>query len=393
MRFSSFVDRIAGEGSQAWAVHYRAMQQQRRGRDVILLSIGDPDAATDPSIIDAMYESARRGRTHYTSVAGEMALRQAVAGHHEATTGQSVGPEQVTIVAGAQCGLYCAAQCLLDAGDEAIVFDPTYTTYEAVVESTGAILARVPLRAERGFHLDPADLAAAVTPRTRAVLLNSPHNPTGAVATMEEVEAVAALCREHDLWLISDEVYASLCFDRPHVSPCALPGMAERTVVISSLSKSHAMTGWRLGWVVGSGELSAHLENLMVCMLYGLPPFIQDAALEALTLDAEDTKLVYRARRDLVCDRLSQLEELICHRPESGMFAMIDIRGSGLSAQDFAERLLDEQAVSLLPGDGFGPAARGHVRLSLAAPEDVLSEACDRIERFVESCRQDAIAS
>ena len=385
MKFASFVDRIAGEGSRAWEIHSRAAHMKRDGRDVILLSIGDHDFDTAPHIIEAMAASAHSGRTHYMQVNGDPKLRAAIAEQHAAVTGLQIGHDQITVVPGAQCGLFAAAICLLEPGDEAIIFDPTYTTYEAVVESTGATIVRVPLSAENGFHLDPADLAAAITPRTKAVLLNSPHNPTGAVATREEVEAIAELCRAHDLWLISDEVYASLCYDRPHVSPCALPDMAERTVVVSSLSKSHAMTGWRVGWVVGSRELTGHLANLMMCMLFGLPPFIQDAAVAAMAGGTEDVRQLFLARRDVVCGRLSQLPDLICHRPESGMFAMVDIRGTGLSAYDFASGLLERQGVSLLPGEGFGPAARGHVRLSLAASEEILHDACDRIAKYLET--------
>jgi len=385
MRFSSFVDRIAGEGSQAWAVHNRALALRAEGRDVILLSVGDPDLDTPAPIVARLAESVRAGRTHYTPIAGEPALRRAIAGKHRRITGQQVEPGQVVVVPGAQCGLFATAQCLLEPGCEAILFDPAYTTYEAVIEATGARPVRVRLEPERGFHFDPAALAAAVTPRTRAILMNSPHNPTGAVATRAEVEAVAEACRAHDLWLISDEVYAGLTFERPHLSPCALPGMAERTAVVSSLSKSHAMTGWRLGWVVGPPALAEHLGRLLLCMLYGLPPFIQDAAVTALATEVADMRALYRRRRDLVCDRLAQLPGLVCHRPESGMFAMLDVRPTGLSAADFAGRLLDQQAVSLLPGDGFGPAGRGHVRLCLAAPEPRLLEACERIARFLGS--------
>ena len=383
MKFASFVDRIAGEGSKAWEIHGRAARMKRDGEDVILLSIGDHDFHTAPHIIDAMAASAHRGRTHYMAVNGDPKLRAAVARQHAEVTGLEVDPEQVTIVPGAQCGLFAAARCVLESGDQAIVFDPTYTTYEAVVEATGAEMVRVPLRADHGFHLDPADLSAAITPKTKAILLNSPHNPTGAVATEAEIEAIAEVCRAHDLWLISDEVYASLCYDRPHLSPCALPGMAERTAVVSSLSKSHAMTGWRVGWVIGSPALTGHLENLMMCMLFGLPPFIQDAAVEALASGTAEMNALFLARRNLVCDRLAQLPELVCHRPESGMFVMIDIRGTGLTAMDFANRLLDSQGVSLLPGEGFGPAAQGHVRLSLAAEQDGLGDACNRITRFL----------
>jgi arginine:pyruvate transaminase len=260
-----------------------------------------------------------------------------------------------------------------------------YVTYPATVAATGATLVKVPLLAERGFHLDLDALAAAVTPRTRAILVNSPHNPTGAVMTRPELEAVARLCRRHDLWLISDEVYATLLYDGEHVSPASLPGMADRTATVSSLSKSHAMTGWRVGWLIGPAALIEHAANLALSMLYGSPPFIQDAATVALTQDGADAGAMldrFRRRRDAVCRRLAGLPGLACTRPKGGMFVMLDIRRTGLSAEDFAQRLLAEERVCVLSGDAFGGAATGHVRLSLTAPDERLAEACNRIGRF-----------
>lgn len=388
MRYSSLVGRIGGEGAAAWDIHTRASRMRREGADVILLSVGDPDFDTPPPIVDAAIAALRNGRTHYGDVVGDHALRAAIAERHRATTGQQVGAENVVVMAGAQCALYSAAICVLDVGDEVIVPEPAYVTYDAVVGASGARMVHVPLRAEREFQLDPEDVARAITPGTRAVLVNSPHNPTGAVFPRKTFERLAELCRKHDLWLISDEVYATLAFEAEHVSPASLPGMAERTVTVSSLSKSHAMTGWRLGWAVVPAELAGHLGNLALCMLYGSPPFIQDAALAALghpPQELEEMKAAYRRRCELVVRRLGNAPGLRCHRPQGGMFVMIDVRNSGLSSLDFAGRLLGAEGVAVLPAEAFGPSAVGHVRISLGTGDAELEDACARIRRFAEA--------
>src|SRR5204863_815342 len=205
--------------------------------------------------------------------------------------------DNVVVTPGAQGGVYCALQCLAGPGDEVIVPEPIYNTYGPVIGASGARLVTVALRAERGFHPDLEAIAAAVTPRTRVIWINSPHNPTGVVFTADEVAGIAELCRRHDLWLLSDEVYEDLAFARPHVSPWSLPGMAERTVVVSSLSKSHAMPGFRFGWIIGPEALSNHLFNLLLCLLYGGPPFIQAGALAALEADLPEVHALRQAYR------------------------------------------------------------------------------------------------
>ncbi len=384
--YSRLVTWIEGKGSRAWDVHIRARELQEQGRDVILLSVGDPDFDTPPAIVDAAIEGLRAGHTHYTSMEGIPPLRKAIARRHEKLTGHRADPDQVVVLPGAQCALFSTMMCLAQPGDEVIVPEPMYVTYEAVIGATGARLVEVPLRAERGFHIDPADLAAAVTPRTRVVLINFPHNPTGAGITADELEGVAQVCRENDLWLVSDEVYATLTYGVAHRSPVALPGMAERTVVVDSLSKSHAMTGWRLGWAIAPGALPRHLANLALCMLYGCPPFIQDAAVVALEREFEEIDAMraeFRARRDRVVALIEDMPLARCTPPEGSMFLMIDIRETGLGGEEFAFRLVESEGVSLLPCDGFGPSAAGHLRMSLSAPMAVLEEACRRLERFI----------
>ncbi|MGO1343855.1 pyridoxal phosphate-dependent aminotransferase [Chromohalobacter japonicus] len=396
MQYSRLTQRIAGEGAAAWDIHYRALARQAKGDDVIILSVGDPDFATPTPIVDSAVDSLRAGATHYADVQGKARLRELIARRHRQTGGApDTRADNVAVMAGAQCGLYAVAQCVLDPGDEVIVPEPMYVTYEAALQAAGATLVRVPLRAANDFQPDPAEFAAAVTPRTRALLLNSPHNPTGQVLSRDHWEALAALCREHDLWLLSDEVYAELIHDGEHLSPDSLPDMRERTAIVSSLSKSHAMTGWRLGWVIGPAPLIQHLTHLALCMLYGSPDFIQDAACEALAhppAALDEMRRTYRTRRDTVLEALADDDTVEALRPAAGMFMMVDIRRTGLSAQAFADRLLDTQGVSVLAGDAFGPSASGFVRLSLTVDADRLREACRRLARCAAKCRTTAEA-
>lgn len=398
MRFSQLTQRIAGDGAAAWDIHYRALAKRERGEEVWLLSVGDPDFDTPQPIVQAAIDSLQAGHTHYADVRGKRALREAIARRHQQRSGQVVNAEQVVVLAGAQCALYSVAQCLLDPGDEVIVAEPMYVTYEAVFGACNAQVVPLPVRAEDGFRVQPEAVAARITGKTRALVLNSPHNPTGASIPRATWEALAALCIEHDLWLICDEVYSELLYDGEHVSPASLPGMAERTATLNSLSKSHAMTGWRLGWVVAPTALAAHLENLALCMLYGSPEFIQDAAIVALEQplpQLRDMAEAYRQRRDLVCDCLADCPGARPLKPDGGMFVMVDIRATGLSAQAFSQRLLDEQGVSVLAGEAFGPSAAGHIRLGLVLQADDLREACRRIALCAEHClsRREACAT
>jgi arginine:pyruvate transaminase len=297
---------------------------------------------------------------------------------------------------GAQNGLYAATLCLVEPGDEVLVPEPRYVTYEAVVDAAGATRVDVPLDVDRGFHLDPDKLAAAITNRTRMILLNTPHNPTGMVMTREELESVAELALRHDLWIVSDEVYVDLTFDVPHVSVCSLPQIADRSVSIGSLSKSHAMQGWRLGWVIAPPELARHLVNLVKPMHYGLSPFLQDAAVVALTENHPETEAMhreYRARRDLVCSRINTMPGISCSWPEGSMFLLVDVRGTGLDGEKFAWGLLDHGGVSLLPGTGFGASVTGHVRFSLTMPLPILEDACNRIERYARSLEKQSASA
>ncbi|MCW5750374.1 MAG: pyridoxal phosphate-dependent aminotransferase [Alphaproteobacteria bacterium] len=383
--YSPLTQRIAGRGAGAWKVHFEAMQMAADGQDVVLLTVGDPDQAPPEPVIAATIDALRRHRTGYAPITGYPEVRRAIAARMARRTGQPCGEENVVVVPGTQAGLFCAMNCLAGPGDEVIVPEPMYATYEAVAGAAGARLINVPLRPEKSFHPDIDAMARAITPRTRLLWINSPHNPTGAVMTGAEVEAIAGLCRRHDLWLLSDEVYEDMAHARPHVSPWSLPGMQERTIVVSSLSKSHAMPGFRLGWIAGPPELAAHLFNLLLCMLYGGPPFIQDGALAALKADLPEVaamRRTYGERAALLCEILERAPRCRVRRPEGGMFVLLDVRESGLTSEEFARALLRRTGVAVLPCDGFGPSARGHLRISLTAGEERLREAGRRIVAF-----------
>ncbi|HEU5219644.1 MAG TPA: aminotransferase class I/II-fold pyridoxal phosphate-dependent enzyme [Gemmatimonadales bacterium] len=387
MRFSSRIERLGGEGAEAWIVHDRAVGRMHQGDEIYLLSIGDPDFETPAPIRQAAVSALASGRTHYSPSGGEPALRSAIAERASTSLGLPVAPEQVIVYPGAQAALFALAQCLFDPGDEVIVPEPTYVTYEAMLGAAGATMRLIPLRPERAFHLDPEDIARAIGPRTRGIMLNFPHNPTGAILTREEAKATAGLCRRHDLALISDEVYAALNFTGEFVSPASLPGMAERTAVVSSLSKSHAMTGWRCGWSITSPALAAHLEKLVRCMHFGVAQFVQDAGAAAFHQagrEAAELRSAYLGRARVVVDRLQRVPGIACRLPEAGMYVFADVRGTGLSGKRFAALLLDATGVAVTPGEGFGPSGAGHVRITLGTGERRLAEACELIAGFVE---------
>jgi arginine:pyruvate transaminase len=385
MRFAPLVGRVAGRGAGAWSIHFDAAKLRATGRDVILLTVGDPDQEPPAAVIDATVDALRRHRTGYSAIVGLPEVRAAVAERVARRSGRACAAENVTIVPGTQAGLYCALQCLAGPGDEVILPEPMYATYAAVAGAAGARLVNVPSRPEAGFHPDLDALARAVTPRSRVLWINSPHNPTGAVLDRAEMATIAEICRRHDLWLLADEVYEDLAFARPHVGAWSLPDMAERTVVVSSLSKSHAIPGFRFGWVVGPPELGRHLFHLLLCMLYGGPPFIQEGALAALRQDLPEAAALredYRRRAALLAGILAGAPRCRVTPPEGGMFVLLDVHGTGLGAEAFARGLLEREGVALLPCDGFGPSAEGQLRIALSAPDARLEEAGKRIVRF-----------
>jgi len=381
VKFSSLTGRIGGTGADAWLTHYQAAEARARGEDVIVLSVGDPDIDTPAPVLERAIEQLRRGDTHYVPPAGRPEVRAAIARAHRARTGQAVSAANVVYLAGAQNALFVASLCLAGPGDEIVSFEPMYPTYPATLEVAGARLVHAPAGA--GLRPDLAALAALVTSRTRAIVWASPNNPSGIIFNEAELAVLGELARRYDLWLIADEVYAGLA------PGGRVPGLAarlpEQVVTLGSLSKSHAMTGWRAGWLVGPRELAAKAELLAMCMLFGLPGFVQEAVITALDIaaDAEGRIRDYcRTRQQRFAAGLAGVGGLRLIEPEAGMFMLIDVSGTGLTGREFVAALYASQKVSLLDGAAFGAATAGCVRVCFATEEATIDEACARIRRF-----------
>ena len=387
-RFSELTRRLDSASSEAWHVHEQAIQMKQRGEDVVILSIGDPDFRTPDPIIDNAVSHMRVGRTHYSPALGEMNLRRAVADYESRTSPHPCSANEVSIYPGVTSAIYAVMSCLLDAGDEIVVVDPLYVGYAPIMQAIDVEMVLVPALPENGFEPRYDDLVAAVTHKTRVIFINTPGNPTGTMIDAETLRDLADFCHERGIWLVSDEVYSMFTYEKPHTSLRTATRQLENIVVIDSLSKSHAMSGWRVGWVVAAAELTRHLGNFSAMSIFGSPQFIQDAAAFALNNDeyyVREMRDMYRRRRDLVCERLEVMPHLKFLRPQSGMFIMIDVSELFADDKEFAQRLLDVEAVSVLPGSAFGQSTSGHVRLSLVQPEEVLMQGCDRLHNFVRS--------
>lgn len=383
MRYASVTDRLAGLGGAKWAVHARARAMKAAGEAIIELTIGEPDVPTPDVLLDAAHVALRSGRTGYSNGRGEPGVVAALAARYTDRRGRPIGTDQVMCLPGTQTTLYAVLRTLVEAGDEVLIGDPMYATYEGLIAQTGARMVPVPLRPERGFRMQAADVAPRVTPRSRVLFLNTPHNPTGAVLRPDDIRAMGELARAHDLWILSDEVYEDMVF--PGVdfsSPLDFADLAERVIVASSISKSHAAPGFRSGWCVGPAEFCERLLPLSETMLFGSQPFIADmtalAVSEPSPVAAGMTERFAR-RAALLAQRLAGVNGIYVHRPEAGMFALLDVRATGLSGEEFAIGLLDRQKVAVMPGESFGSGLSGWLRLSLTQPDDRTAEAANRI--------------
>ncbi|MEM6825598.1 MAG: pyridoxal phosphate-dependent aminotransferase [Pseudomonadota bacterium] len=380
---SARVASITG-GSDGWEVFQRARDMVAKGIPVTELTIGEHDILTDPRILDAMDRAARAGHTGYAAIPGTPALRAAIAARLEQRTAVRTRPENVLVTPGGQAALFAAHMAACDPGDKALYIEPYYATYPGTIRSAGAQAYAIETLAENGFRPDPQHIADCAN-EAASLLINTPNNPTGQVYHRELLEGLAEVVRNAGLWLISDEVYDTQVWCGAHLSARALPGMAERTLVVGSLSKSHAMTGSRLGWVVGPEDTIARLIDLATTTNYGVPGFIQDAGLFALEQGAEFEAEIaepFQRRRALALDHLANRPGLRVLEPEAAMYVMVDIRDTGLSGIEFANRLLDECRIAVMPGESFGASARGHLRVALTLDDGVLAQALDQIANF-----------
>ncbi len=389
MKLAKIADNVQGLGAEKWAVHLEGKRLAATGEDLIFLSIGEPDAAPPKAILDVAAQQMYAGRLRYSAGQGEPNLREALARHYTKQTGRNISTDQFLFLPGTQTALSVAFTAILDPGDEVVLLDPYYATYESVICAPGGVPVPIALDPDRGFHPDLEMLEAAITKNTRAILLNSPSNPTGAVFTPAEVAAIGALAKKHDLWLVSDEVYATLIYGN-HVfsSPFSDKSLEDRVIVCSSISKSHALPGFRCGWIAASEEFCTASLSITEAMLFGSQPFLQDAVAYALDNHFDEVDAMrrsYEARARILVDGLQSCASVAAHMPEGGMFVMVDVRKTGLSGEEFAFKLLHEKKVVTMPGESFGAAGKGHVRVALTIDEAQIAEAAKRIAALASS--------
>ncbi|OAN68240.1 aspartate aminotransferase [Jannaschia sp. EhC01] len=387
--YSNRLTGLTGGGDDGWGLFYRARALKDAGEPVLELTIGEHDTRTAPDILDAMDASARGGHTGYAAVPGTRSLRDAVAKRLSSFSELTYGPENILITPGGQSGLFAAHSLACDPGDTALLIDPYYATYPGTIRGVSAVPKPVATHPKDGFQPREADLMAASL-GAKSLLINTPNNPTGAVYSDATLEGIARVAEARDLWVISDEVYDSQIWEGTHRPFASLPDMFERTLTVGSLSKSHAMTGSRLGWVAGPADAVAQMINLATHTTYGVPGFIQDAGCYALSLGVEAEAAVaapFLRRRNMVLARLAQQQasnslQIRAIPPSGAMYVMLDIRATGLSGNDFGEALLDEERVAIMPGESFGAAAAGHIRVALTLPDEVFATALDRLFAF-----------
>lgn len=387
MKFATVTERLADLGGAKWAVHVRAREKRAAGDQVIELTIGEPDVPAPAAITSALVNALSAGRTGYSNGRGEPGLLQSLASRYSARRGRPFGADQFLCLPGTQTALFLAMNTLVEAGDEVLVGDPMYATYEGIIRSTGAVAVPVPLRPEHGFRLQARDVAERVTPRSRLLFLNSPHNPTGAVLGYDDLVALGRVAQENNLWILSDEVYEDLVFPGiGFASPLSIPELADRVVAAASISKSHASPGLRSGWCVGPSEFVDHALPLAETMLFGNQPFIADATQAALDQPSHvGTEMAARfcARARMLHDAIEGIGGLHVSRPEAGMFALVDVRATGMTGESFAMALLEAENVAVMPGESFGTTLSGWLRISLTRPDAEIAEAARRITRFV----------
>lgn len=382
---SQLSQRLIEESSGVWAVHDQACEQYANGEDVYLLSVGDPDLATLPSTIRATIDSLEKGRTHYAPGMGEKNLRRIISDIEIKASGKHCDPSNVVIFPGATNAIYSVMACLLNPGEDIIVAEPMYVGYEGIFKALDVNVVPVELNVENHFDLEVEKVKAAVTDKTRVVFINTPGNPAGNMIGEEQLTELAAFCLKNNIWLVCDEVYSMITFDEQHTSLRKAARKLDNVVIIDGLSKSHAMTGWRLGWTVASTEFSQRLLDFTSSTIFGCCQFVQDAAAFALSNDEEYIQGVreeYRQRRNYVCERVNSIPGISCQVPKAGMFIMIKVDELAENGLKFSEDLLKNEKVSVLPGVGFGQSTNNYVRVSLAQPINVLKPAFDRIERY-----------
>jgi len=380
------------EGQPMFKLLAHVLDMERKGRNIIHFEIGDPDFDTPFNIKETACESIMRGETHYTSSLGLMDMRVAACDATEYSRGFRPDVEQVLITPGANVIIYYAIRCLVDPGEEVILPDPGFPTYLSAIKFCGVEPVFVPLKEENDFRMNPSDIEEKITEKTRLIIINSPQNPTGSIMTPEELDAVYDIAEKHDIYLLSDEIYARMIYEDQalYYSPSRRDQCRERTIVANGFSKAFAMTGWRLGCAIAPEIVTEKMGLLLQTTTSCVPPFIQRAGIEAIRGSQDAVRSMmeeYRARRDLLVAGLNKLPGIKCLNPGGAFYVFPNISGTGMDDVTFANRMLEEAGVSLLPGSNFGQSGAGYVRLCYANSRENISEGLRRMKYLLEGAR------
>ena len=376
------------EGQPMFKILTRIKELERSGKSIVHFEIGDPDFSTPDNILDATKKALDDGFTHYNSSMGDFEFRQKIAENNLHTRGFKPDIDQVLVAPGANILIYYAVRCLVNPGDEVIVQDPCFPTYLSAFKFCGVKPVFVPLYEKNEFRIDPSDLEAKITNRTRLIIINSPHNPTGAVLRKEELVAIAEIAKRKKVFLYLDEIYSRMNYeDTPFYSPSILDSCKDYMIVANGFSKAFAMTGYRLGVGIGPADVMAKMGLLLETTSSCVPTFIQKAGMEAIAGNQDRVRKMmetYKRRRDILVDGLNSIRGITCLKPGGAFYVFPNIKATGLSSQDFAFRVLEEAGVGLCSGEYFGSCGKDHVRLCYANSEENIVEGVKRIKEFVE---------
>ena len=390
MKYLSEASKVL-EGQKMFQILEEAQELEKKGAKIIHLEIGDPDFCTPENVVEAAIKSLRDGNTHYVASSGIDRLKEASIQRSKLSRGFSPDKNQILVTAGANVQIYYALACIANPGDEIVTIDPCFVSYSSIMKFLGLQPKFVPLYEENNFKINPKDLKKCITEKTRAILINSPHNPTGAVLSEKEMRELYQIAEEHDVYLISDEVYGRMVFKdgkgTGFFSPSSIDFCKERSIIIHSLSKSYAMTGWRIGAVTGPSEVIEKMTLLLETTSSCVSPFIQEAAIEALT-SSQDTisemMLEFQTRRDLMVSLINDIPNMSCISPKGAFYIFANISDTGLDDIEFCDLMLKEASVAACPGSFFGKYGEGYVRFCFANSEKNIRIAMDRIKTFLE---------
>jgi aspartate/methionine/tyrosine aminotransferase len=378
--------RMARLGSEtAFEVLARARALEAQGKDVIHLEIGEPDFDTPQNVVETGIDALRQGWTHYTPAGGLPELREVIAEEVSRTRGVPCTADEVVVVPGGKPTIFFAFMSFIEEGDEVIYPNPGFPIYESMVNFLGGRPVPLPLREEKDFRLDPNELADLITDRTRLIVLNSPHNPTGSVLEKQDVLDIATAIGDRDIMVLSDEIYSRLIFEGEHFSLMSVPGMKDRTIMLDGFSKTYAMTGWRLGYGVMRPDLAKHFSRLMMNVNSCTASFTQIAGIEALRGDQSSVEHMcgeFERRRDRFVEHINRIKGFSCRVPRGAFYTFPSIRATGWTSKKLADALLEQAGVACLAGTAFGAFGEGYLRFSIANSMENLDKALDRIEAW-----------